>query len=362
MNPVPIVIAIPSLLLGGAERFAVQLAMNLDRERFAPTVMVTRGQGDTELARKLTENGVNIIDTSSRSWLGCVVKVTIEIVRLRPAVVHTNLSSLLHVAAGLALTRSVRVRIHTMHSMAGYGEPGFRRLLFHFVLHALKFTPVAVSDAVMTSTVGVYEFSEDAIPIIYNGVNLEDFTPRPRIAALDQVTRFIAVGNLVSVKNHLLMLRAFAAVKRAATVPVSLCIVGDGPLYEGLREEMSRLGIAKDVELAGRQTDVASLLRQSDVFVSSSDVEGLPLALLEGMACGLPVAATAAGGVVDVVRPEIDGFVVRPGDVEALRGAMLELTNDPELRIKMGAAARLRAEEFSLHACVRRYERLYEQR
>ena len=97
----------------------------------------------------------------------------------------------------------------------------------------------------------------------------------------------------------------------------------------------------------------------SDFFLSASISEGLPIALLEAMAAGLPTVATAVGGIPDALGDPTAGLLVPPGDADRLAGAMVRIARDPELRRSLAAAARTRARAFSLEACVQRYCDLY---
>lgn len=202
------------------------------------------------------------------------------------------------------------------------------------------------------------------------GVDTERFAPpeenppvphglgvRPR----DRVV--VMVGGLHPRKRHDLLIDA--APRIIAAVPeVRLVIVGGvfedvGPEYETqLKERAHHLGVAERVIFAGRRDDVPAILRIAEVFVLPSDREGLPGAVLEAMATGLPCVVTrvAAAPVVDGVT----GSVIPPNDADALANAVVRLLRDQGLRVAMGRAARQRAVEvYSLQATVRQYEALY---
>jgi glycosyltransferase involved in cell wall biosynthesis len=134
--------------------------------------------------------------------------------------------------------------------------------------------------------------------------------------------RLINVARHVEVKGLDVLLRAFAAV--AATTPeATLELVGDGPLTPSLRKLAAELNIAERVEFSGpaRPPEIAERLRSSDVFVLSSHSENMPLAVIEALCCGLPVAATDVGGVLEAVGQD-DGALAPPGDPTALADAI----------------------------------------
>lgn len=156
--------------------------------------------------------------------------------------------------------------------------------------------------------------------IVPNTVDASVFRPRPA-PTMNGGPRLVNVARHVEVKGLDVLLRAFAAV--AATTPRAILeLVGDGPLAPSLRELAAELGIAGRVEFSGpaRPPEIAERLRRSDVFVLSSHSENMPLAVLEALCCGLPVAATDVGGVPEAVGD--DGALSPPGDPAALAEAI----------------------------------------
>jgi glycosyltransferase involved in cell wall biosynthesis len=162
-------------------------------------------------------------------------------------------------------------------------------------------------------------------------------------------------------KHHALFLEAAARV--AARVPdARFVIAGDGPA----RDEVTRLahasGLGERLLILGARQDVPMLYRALDVAVLSSRpiVETLPVTLIEAAASGTPAVATAVGSVTDVVADGETGYVVAPGDADALTGHIVQLLNDAALRERLGAAGRRRAEQrFDERDMIRRYEDLF---
>jgi glycosyltransferase involved in cell wall biosynthesis len=123
-----------------------------------------------------------------------------------------------------------------------------------------------------------------------------------------------------------------------------------------------RLGLAADVIFLGFREDTAPVYKALDFYVHPAHAEGLGTAVLEAMAHGLPVVATAAGGPSEVVRHRETGLLVPAGDARAFAEAVLELARDPALIVRLGAAARIRiAEQFSMRRMVEAHERLYQE-
>jgi glycosyltransferase involved in cell wall biosynthesis len=151
------------------------------------------------------------------------------------------------------------------------------------------------------------------------------------------------VARFDPVKGLDVLVRAFAQI-RARRPDTQLLLVGDGPEAPRLRALAGALGLAERVVFAGAVPDAARGLPALDLYVSASEREGLPLALLEAMVCGLPVLATRVPGNIDVVEDRVTGVLVPPGDPAGLARAAVELLGDPARRRALGAAGRERVE------------------
>jgi glycosyltransferase involved in cell wall biosynthesis len=203
--------------------------------------------------------------------------------------------------------------------------------------------------------------------VVYNGVDTERFLPdgqvRLRIRREAEIGKqfvWLAVGRLEAPKDYPTLIRAFARVS-AAREDTLLWIVGDGPL-RGQLEALSReMGLQLGVRFWGLRGDVSNLMNAADAFVMSSSWEGLPNALIEAQACGLPAVVTDVGGNAEIVVKEETGFIVPPKNPDALAEAMLRLMALPvEMRQQMGRLARQRAQEnFCLERIISQWEDIY---
>jgi glycosyltransferase involved in cell wall biosynthesis len=177
--------------------------------------------------------------------------------------------------------------------------------------------------------------------------------------ASDGAVRLISVGRLVPVKGYDLLLRAFADARPRLGPPTSLRIVGDGPDRAALGDLARTLGLTDAVRFVGALTGraLAEELAGAHAFVSSSRKEGFGVALVEGLATGLPVLATRSGGPEDFVRPE-QGILVAPDDADALAVGLVDLVEGLAGFDRRAIAASV-AEQFAPDIVGRRLVRLY---
>jgi glycosyltransferase involved in cell wall biosynthesis len=219
---------------------------------------------------------------------------------------------------------------------------------------------VAVSDEVKQRLLSA-GVPQNRIRLIRNGIDLRPFSGPPSSqSSLNRPLKVGLVGRLAPEKGVDLFLQAAAAV--LAEIPLTqFVVVGDGPDRSKLQALIEELGIGASASLLGRYDDMPTFYASLDLLVSSSRQEGLPMALLEGMASGLPLVATAVGAVATVVQDHRTGILVPAADVSALTSAILKLLQEPATRMSYGAAARkLIAEEYSAERMTAEYLQLYE--
>jgi len=226
----------------------------------------------------------------------------------------------------------------------------------------------AVADALARAT-----GARERITVIPSGVDCAHFRPpsaderaqaRSALGLGDADLVVGAVGVLEPRKGHRYLVEAMALLGRgSAAAPqqrVVAIIAGGGSLRDPLATEIRRLGLSDAVRMLGPVDDARAILWALDVFAMPSLSEGLGVALLEAMGCGLPAVASRVGGIVDTVDDGRTGMLVAPGDARALAGALAHLSAEPAARIAMGAAARAMAvERFSMASMARRTVELY---
>lgn len=219
---------------------------------------------------------------------------------------------------------------------------------------------VAVSAEVRVRLLGAGVLAE-RVTLIANGVDEEPFASAVLGEGLgDGVLRVGLVGRLAPEKGIDLFARA-AVLVREQMPGVRFVVFGEGPERAALEGLIRELGLKGEFVLAGRRDDMAVAFTEMDVMVSASRQEGLPIALLEGMASGRAIVATAVGEVPAVLEGGRTGLLVEAGDVEGLAAATVLLLKDPGRRRGMGAAARDEVRtRFSADAMTARYREVYE--
>jgi glycosyltransferase involved in cell wall biosynthesis len=270
-----------------------------------------------------------------------LVELTRLIRRERPQIVHAN-SSKAGILARLAATATrVPVRLFTVHGWAFKAHEGAAATAYLWadrLMRPLTSTIVCVADSERRTGLAARTCRADRTVVIHNGVALD----RPRRRPVAGPLRLLSVGRLRAPKDFITLVRAVAALAPGAA---RLRVAGDGPDRAALEAEVARLGIGDAVELLGTRPDVDELLADSDVFVLSSDSEGFPMSVVEAMAAGVAVVASAVGGVPEAVTDGETGLLVPPRDITALARAISGLADDPARVAAMGDAGRRRAEE-----------------
>ena len=270
--------------------------------------------------------------------------------------VHTHSLDPMLYAAWAGKLAGVPVRLHTQHLNIAEA-PFTNQDRTKFRLAAAACTSVVSITQDMDNGVRACGGPASKRRVIYNGIDERRFTP-----AGERSRETVVIGTsarLSAQKSLGSLIRAFADVHQAEP-STRLRIIGDGPERQSLEQEAARLGIDEVVDFRGFCTDTAGELRALDVFAMSSRYEGLPLALLEAMACAIPVVSTAVNGVPEAVISQECGLLVDRGDEAQLAAALLRLVRDAGLRQRMGARAKARVEEaFTLDRMAAAYRDAY---
>ncbi len=353
------------MAMGGIENMIVDFTRLLPADEFEPHVAVFEGGGSLEAALKERHVPVHWLDKHEGIDLGLVFRLRRLLQNQGFQVVHSNNYSawLYACAASRGLRRLTHV--HTEHS----GVDSFRRRytaerwLSRFTTHV-----VAVSKHVHDVMIDEIGISPQRVRLIYNGVDTTRFCPSPQ--ARESMRRNLQippdvvvigiVARLARIKNHEILIRAYAKLHAAPGKKTRLVIVGDGPERAALEEMSRQFGISADVSFLGERRDTPELLNAFDIYILPSLSEGMNLTLLEAMGAGLPVVASRVGGNVEIVEDGNTGYLFPSGNVDALSELFGRLVSEPERRARMGQSGRERVlRQFDQRAMMQHYLSLY---
>lgn len=354
-----VVICVPSLAIGGAERFAVDLALALDKNKFRVIIAITRLNVDSYFSQLLEQNDVQIVNLAGKDYLSMLKKQLQFLKKERPDVVHAQTGSILHMMLACKLC-NIPVRLYTVHNEANllYGNSKLKKIIYKAGFSLFNFKPVAICPTVKQTLVDDMGIPASQIVVVNNGVDTKRFTPAQIIHESDTV-RIISVGTLYWIKNQLMTIRVILALHKLG-FKVELTLLGDGEDSDKIKRAIKESDAGSYIFTPGSKKNVEDYLRQSDIYISASRTEGLPLSVLEAMACGLPVIATDAGGTRDIVKDGINGFIVNVDDEDGMKVALLKLIDNKVLRKSYSVKSREIAKQWSLENCTRGYEILYE--
>lgn len=253
---------------------------------------------------------------------------------------HNHFSNSSCSVAMLASSLGAFTYSFTMHGPAEFYEPKYWRV----DEKVRRATFVACISQFARSQAMVFAPQEHwaKLHVVHCGVDPARFTP---VQHEGRGARLLFVGRLAAVKGLPMLLDALAALAKERP-EITLRLAGDGPDRGALEARAKRLGIANNVEFLGYQSQaqVRELLQRTDAFVMASFAEGVPVVLMEAMAACVPVVATRIAGVPELVDDGDSGFLVAPGDVQALTEKVSLLLDDADLRNRLGAAGRAKVE------------------
>jgi len=354
------------LEVGGIEQQLLRTLPRLAaRGRYRVSLCLLRSEG--ALAEPLRDTGVPVHVLPARGRLHPALMLGLRRLFLSESVriVHAHTYGANTSATVAARLTGVPAVIGSIHNMDTIVKP--RRLLQERCVARMRDLTLAVSERVRRNYMEATGLPASRTGVLYNGIDTApyDGLPRDPAAAFREFgiapgrPVVICVARLVEFKRHEGLLAAARTVVDQRPEALFL-FVGDGPCEQHLRAETARLGLSGNVVFAGLRMDTPALLRASTVSVLASRKEGFSNVVIESLAAGVPMVATDVGGNSEAVEDGISGFIVPPGDDAALAAGILSLLNDPVLLARMQAAARARAETFSLDSIVLRTEAIYD--
>src|SRR5262247_1183887 len=366
---------ITSFEVGGTERQAVELLKRIDRRRFDVSLAAIRLEGP--LYQEVAPILPRVPQFPLTSFYNAnaakqLMRLCGWMIRERADILHAHdfYAGLLGAAAArIAHVRVIACQRHMRLSDRRAHEWGTR--LTHQLAHRVLVNSEAIRDYLLAGG----HIAPEKIVVIHNGLSaaveraiLESGGRAKRRAALlrelnlDGDAKLIGlVARLQPVKGHRYFIEAAGRI--AAVEPKAhFLLVGDGALRREIEEQAARVGVNDRVHLLGARHDAALIAAGFDVAVSASLSEGLPNAVMEAMAAGAPVVATAVGGTTELVIDDATGFLAPPADADALARRILDALQNPEWSARMAAQGRRRVLGlFSMRRMVESVEQLYDE-
>lgn len=357
--------------IGGAENFAREFVLNLKKRNVKIKVITTRNfyfkQGEKFY------HGVRVIQlyTPRVRILGTIMYYLSLSLYLASHYTEYDIiqsfflkhSSFISIILGKLFKKKVFCRVECS---GNFGDlKALKKVPFSFIFFNVfkKSKGIIVLSKEMRKELEDYGFNRKILFLIPNGVNVEKFKPSidkeiaKKELGFENRKIVIFVGRLNVQKGLEYLLEAFRKIDISGKL---LIILGEGTLKEKLQKRAEEIGINDKVWFGGNRENVVPYLQASDVFVLPSLSEGLPIALLEAMACGLPVIVSKVGGNIDIVENEINGYIIEPRNTEQIKIYLEYILKNKEKADLMSKRNREKiVENYSCEVVVEKYLKLY---
>jgi glycosyltransferase involved in cell wall biosynthesis len=353
-----------SLAVGGSEQLAAAIAGAGVRHQIRMSICALNCGGSLEAPLRSAGVTTHVIGRRPGIQPAVIVELAKLFRREKATVVLTHhLGQLLYSAIGARLAGARLLHVeHESYTLASAKAKWLLRLA-----GCLAERVIGVTEEVVRFLRDEVRLPPSKVSLIRNGVDTSRFSPptgheREALGIPPGKQILGTVGRLDPAKDQRTLIAAFRTIVAVAP-DVMLVIIGEGPMRLGLERDVKQHGLGESVRFLGERFDVATLLPSLDVFVLSSVNEGLPLALLEAMACARPVVVTDVGGVAGVVDGGRAGVVVTPGNVDGIAKAVMGLLHDPVRAAELGAAGRKIVEQhYDVRSTIQAYLALCRER
>ncbi len=372
-------------LWAGAEVMVYNLLSKLKEEPSLKIIALSLNEGI--LAGKLRDAKIEtyVIPETSNSFVKTLLKAFNLLKRRKIDIIHSHRYKENLIALVLSKTIGVKKLITTMH---GLSEPpimktstyernankpvALKTKIDYYILNNYFTRVVAVSNEMKKVLVEKYHFNSDKVEVIYNGIPIP-FAQRSMPSApcfMPSVFHIGTVGRMVPVKDFDLFLEIAEEIikqinskfeiRNSKLKNIHFSILGDGPLKDKLTQKAKDLKIDNYVEFISPMPDPFPYYQSLDLYLNTSLHEGIPLSILEAMACGKPVMAPKVGGIPEIISDGENGVLIEAREPKKIADSCLRLMQDEDLRKNLGEDASKRiAEYFSNSKMAESYQRLY---
>jgi glycosyltransferase involved in cell wall biosynthesis len=373
-------IVIDELDMGGTQHVVYEIIKHIDKEKYELTVICTDGRVNSILEKQILENSEkdnyrvlflknrdfrrlnSKLILANKAWnkIGRILLDMLIIINLfyvlskvKPDVIHAHQHGIWSFFWAFAFRAPMVTTVHTKPDVTFSRET--ERLALKLSISAGKNVFVGISKYNCGLIKNHYKLDDRLLRCVNDGIEIKDY-----YTAGHEIFSFINVSRQDENKNQILILKAFRhLVKNDHYSGIRLYLIGDGVSHTMLVKASHDMDIDDYVVFTGYIPTAKDYLALSDVYISSSHREGLPLSVLEAMASRLPVIATDAGGVRDLAQE--NGILIEDDDEDALYEAMKLLYSNPEKRMTMGNTSLKMVQDFSAEAMTERYCRIYDE-
>ncbi len=351
-----IVQVMPEFGLAGAETMCENLTYELARAGHK-VVVISMYDEHSAITERLENAGIEVRYLGKKPGLdfSMISKIRKVLRQTHADVVHTHRNCAQY-AVPAAILAGVKRRVHTVHNVAEKENIKAARKLNKFFFRHCHLVPVALSERIRDSVVAEYKIAADRIPVVFNGVDLSKCIPKEDYSVSGNF-KILHIGRFSEQKNHIGLLKAFRLFHDRHP-DSELLLIGDGEKKAEAKAYVQENDLVSSVKFLGLQSNVYGFLHDADLFALPSHYEGIPMTLIEAMGTGLPIVATAVGGVPDMLT-DGENALLAEDDVSAIRAAFDAIYTDENMRKKYGQNAKGRAQVFSAAAMGRAYLGIY---
>ena len=348
----------PEFGLAGAEIMCENLCYQLQKSGRYNVIVVSLFKYYSPITERLESAGIKILYLDKKSGLdfSLIFKLYKLMKKYSVTIVHTH-RYVMQYAIPAAIMAGVKCKIHTIHNIATKEVDGYRRKLALFFFKKCNVRPVSISPLIQDTVVKEYGIYKEDTPIVYNGSDLNKCFEKKNYA-ISEPFRFLHIGRFNPQKNHGLIIEA-AKVLASEGYNFVISLVGGAGNEKERMEEVSRKGLEDYVKFCGLQSDVYPFLQKCDCFILPSLYEGMPVTLVEAMGCGIPIIASAVGGIPDMLENEVSGLLINP-TLNELVDAMKRVIENTCLREKIGKNAKDKSRRFSAENMFEGYDAIYQ--
>lgn len=355
MKKIKILQVIPSLELAGAENMCTNLSIELSKNVECEVKVISLYNIKTNLTKKLETNDIEVFFLDKRRGLDLrlIYKINKIIKEFQPDIIHTHLYSLTYIIpATFGIKKKVKI-VHTIHNIANKDGHKILRIIQGHYFRKNIIKPVSIADNITSSISEIYGIASKNISMIYNGVELKNCIKKENYN-LNSI--ILHIGRFEEAKNHVGIINSFSKVVEKFP-NIKLQLIGDGSLKDSIKALVKNLELEKNVEFIGLVDNVFPYLNKSDIFIFPSKYEGMPMTIIEAMGTGLPIIASAVGGIPNMIKNDYSGILVE--DDTQLSNKIIEMLLDKDMRQKYGKNALIESKKFSSENMSNSYIKLY---